>query len=201
MADPMQYLTEDPSYLLIGLGVAAVACLLALKITQQGKFLIWAGGLAAVAAGLFLFELLYVTDAERVEAVVYDLARAIAASDIDRIKSHLDDKVTLGMRGKTTDGSLMLRLVLPMLRQTRFDFVRVSQLTAAAGSQTKRGSAEFKVTATGIYNENGNEIPLAAPATEWSLGFSERSPGVWKVTRVTAIKLPGDVARALFNGR
>jgi hypothetical protein len=197
----MHYLTEDPLYLLIGLGVAAVACLLALKITQQGKFLIWAGGLAAVAAGLFLFELLYVTDAERVEAVVYDLARAIAASDIDRIKSHLDDKVTLGMRGKTTDGSLMLRLVLPMLRQTRFDFVRVSQLTAAAGSQTKRGSAEFKVTATGIYNENGNEIPLAAPATEWSLGFSERSPGVWKVTRVTAIKLPGDVARALFNGR
>lgn len=195
----MHYLTEDPSYVLIGLGVAAAACLLALRITQQGKFLIWAGALVALAATVFGFERFYVTDAERVEAVVYDLARAIEASDIDAIKSHLDDKVTLGMRGRTMDGSMTLRLVLPMLRQTRFDFVRISQLTAAAGSQTKRGSAEFKVTATGTFEQGGTEVPLAALATEWSLGFSERSPGVWKVTRVTAIKLPVEVSKALFG--
>jgi ketosteroid isomerase-like protein len=195
----MHYLTEDPLYLLIGLGVAAVACLLALKITQQGKFLIWAGVLAAVAAGLFLFERFYVTDAERIEAVVYDLARAIEASDVDRVKSHLDDKVTLGRRDRRMDGSFALGMVLPLLKRTRFDFVRVAQLTTSAGSQTKQGTAEFKVTATGVFNEGGSEIPVVATATEWSLGFSERSPGVWKVTRVTAIKLPGDVAKALFG--
>ena len=193
------YLIEDPSYLLIGLGMAAAACLLALKVTQQGKFLIWTGALILVAAAVFGFERFYVTDAERVEAVVYDLARAVEASDVDRIKSHLDDKVTFGLRGRTMDGSLTFRMVLPMIRQTRFDFVRVGQLTTSAGSQTKMGSAEFKVTATGIFNEGGNEIPLAAVGTEWSLGFSERSPGVWKVTRITAIKIPGDVARTLFG--
>jgi hypothetical protein len=199
MADPMHHLTEDPSYLLIGLGMAAVACLLALKATQQGKFLLWTGALAALAAGVFLFERLYVTDAERVEAVVYDLARAIEASDIDKIKSHLDDHVTLGMRGRTMDGSMTLRFVLPMLRQAHFDSVWISQLATAAGSQTKRGSAEFKVTATGIYNEGGSQVPMGSLGTEWSLGFSEKSPGVWKVNRVTAIRLPGEVSRALFG--
>jgi hypothetical protein len=197
----MHYLTEDPLYLLIGLGVAAVCCLLALKVTQQGKFLIWAGGLAALAAGVFGFERFYVTDSERVEAVVYDLGRAIEASDIDRIKSHLDENVTFGRRSRTMDASLTLRVVLPLLQQTRFDFVRIGQLSTAAGSQTKRGSAEFKVSASGIFNQGGHEVPLVVVGSEceWSMGFVERSPGVWKVTRITAIKLPGDVARALFG--
>jgi hypothetical protein len=199
MADPMYYLTEDPSYLLIGLGLATLACLLALKLTQQGKFLVWAGGLAAVAAAVFAFEHFYVTDAERVEAVVYDLADAVKVSDVDRIKSHIDDKVTFGLRGRTMDGSMTLRMVLPMLRQTRFDFVRVGQLTTSAGSQTKRGSAEFKVSASGIFDDGGHEFPVTVVGTEWSLGLSERSPGVWKINRVTAIKLPGDVARTLFG--
>jgi hypothetical protein len=183
----MNYLTEDPSYLLIGLGVAAAVCLLALKVTQQGKFLIWVGGLALAAAAVFGFEHFYVTDAERIEAVVYDLA-------------HLDDRVTFGARGRTVDGSMTLRMVLPMIRRTHFDFVRIGQLTSAAGSQTKRGSAEFKATANGIFNEgSGGEVPLPPLTSEWSLGFSERSPGVWKVNRITAIRLPGEVARVLFG--
>lgn len=195
----MHFLTEDPSYLLIGLGVAALACLVALKITQQGKFLVWAGGLLALGLAVFAFEQLYVTDAERVEGVVYDLARAVEASDVEKIKSLLDDRVTIGLRGRTMDGSMTLRLILPLIRQTRFDFVRIGQLTTSAGSQTKMGSAEFKAAATGVFNEGGSEIPVAVAATEWSLGFSERSPGVWKITRITAIKVPGDVSRVLFG--
>ena len=195
----MSYLTEDPSYLLIGLGVAAACCLVALKVTQQGKFLVWAGALAAVALACFGFEHFYVTDAERVEAVVYDLAKAVEASDVERIKSHLDDKVSLTRRGRTTDGSLTLALVLPMLKQARFDFVRVGQLSAATGSQTRRGSAEFKVTATGTFQQGGGEVPIPPTVSEWSLGLGEKSPGVWKVNRVTAIRLPGDVANVLFS--
>ncbi len=39
----MAFLSEDPTYLLSGLGVVAVTCLIALRVTQQGKFLIAAG--------------------------------------------------------------------------------------------------------------------------------------------------------------
>src|SRR5438270_9400386 len=102
----MRYLVEDPSYLLMALGLVALGFLIALKVTQQGKYLVRAGVVAAIAAAIFGFEQYWVTDAERVEAVVYDLARAVEASDVDRIKSHLDDRVTVGMRDRTVDGSI-----------------------------------------------------------------------------------------------
>ena len=195
----MHYLIEDPSSVLIALGLAALGCLLALRVTQQGKFLIWAGALAAAAGLVFAADRFWVTDAERVESVVYDLARAVEASDVDRIRSHLDDKVTLGAKGQTTDASFVLRVALAMLRNTHFDFVKIGQLTTEAGSRTKRGSAEFKVSATGTFNEGGNQVPLGSLGTEWSLGFREESPGVWKVTRITALKVPREISLALFG--
>ena len=195
----MYYLSDDPSYMLIALGFAAACCLIALRVTQQGKFMVWAGTLAAVALAIFGVEQYWVTDAERVERVVYDLARAVEASDVERIKSHLDEHVTAGMSGKLIDASIPLRIVLPMLSRTRFDFVRIGQLSTTAGSQTKMGTATFKVTASGTFNEGGSEIPLGSLGTEWALGFREESPGVWKVTRITAIKIPPQVARALFG--
>lgn len=195
----MHYLNEDPSYLLISLGVLAVAFLVALKVTQQGKYLIWAGTLLALALVVFGVERFWVTDAERVEAVVYDLARAVEASDIERIKSHFDDKVTVGMRDRTMDGSIPMRLIFPLLKRIHFDFVRVAQLTTSAGEQTRRGQAEFKVSAAGTFDDGMSQVPLGSLGTEWSLGFSEKSPGVWKVTRITAIKAPNEVIRALFG--
>jgi ketosteroid isomerase-like protein len=195
----MQYLTEDPSYVLIGLGLLALGLLIALKVTQQGKYLLWAAGVGVLAALVFAFEWFWVTDAERVEGVVYDLARAVEASDVDRIKSHLDDKVIFGMKGMTMDGSMPMRIVFQLLRRTRFDFVRIGQLTTSAGSQTKMGKAVFKVTATGVFEEGGSELVMPPLSTEWDLGFAEKSPGVWKVTRITAITVPPIVSRALFG--
>jgi hypothetical protein len=195
----MHYFTEDPTYVLIALGLGALCCLAALKVTQRGRYLVWAGVLAAVAAGVFGFERLYVTDAERIEGVVYDLARAMEASDVERIKSHLDDRVTIGMRGRTMDGSIPMRLVFGLLQRTRFDFVRIGQLTTSAGRQTRMGTASFKVSGTGIFEEGGSEHPFGSTGSEWSLSFSERGPGVWKVTRIQAIKVPSEVARYLFG--
>ena len=195
----MHYLTEDPSYVLIALGLAALGCLIALKVSQQGKYLVWAGALATVAALVFGFERSWVTDAEQVEGVVYDLARAVQASDVERIKSHLDDRVTIGMRGRTMDGSIPMRIVLGLLQHTHFDFVRVGQLTTSVGRQTRMGTATFKVSATGTFNEGTSETPLGTVGSEWQLSFVEKSPGVWKVTRIQGIKVPYEVARYLFG--
>jgi ketosteroid isomerase-like protein len=194
----MNFLTEDASYLLIGLGVAALGCLLALKVTQQGKFLFCALGLLVLAGVVFGFEHFWVTDAERVEKVVYDLASAVQASDVERIKIHLDEQVTIGTKDRTMDGSAPLRLIFSLLQNSHFDYVKVGQLTTSVGSQTKMGKAEFKATATGTYNEGVAEIPIGSLGTVWSLSFRETSPGVWKVTRIQAIKVPLQVSRALF---
>ncbi len=193
----MHYLNEDPTYVLLGLGLAALACLLALQVTQQGKYLLRAGGLLACAAVVFGVERFWVTDAERVEAVVYDLAKAVAASDVARIESHFDADVTLGRRSQT-EGLIPIRALLPKLRQVHFDFVRVSQLNTQAGGQTRRGSAEFKIMASGTIDEGGTgDLNFGAVASEWSLGFRESAPGVWKVNRITAINLPRYVVPVL----
>jgi len=186
----MYYLNEDPLYVLLALGLGAAVCLIALRVTQQGKFLVWAGALSGLAALLFLGERLWVTDAERVEAVVYDLAEAVEASDISRIESHLDGNPTLGRQGQA-GGVVPAKLFLSQIRQVRFDFVRVGRLHAAVGDQSRRGSAEFKVTTSGTLDEGGHgDLNFAATASEWSLGFRETAPGVWKINRITAINLP-----------
>jgi hypothetical protein len=194
----MTFLTEDASYLLIGLGVAALACLLALKVSQQGKFLVWALGLLVAAAVVFGFEHFWVTEAEQVEAVVYDLAEAIRASNADRIKDHIDPKVTIGTKDRTIDGSATLRLIYFYLQSTHFDYVTVSQLTTSVGRQSRVGKANFKAIATGVFQEGQSEFPIGTLGTEWELSFREVSPGVWKITRIQAIKVPPQVARALF---
>ncbi len=192
----MNYFTEDPSYLLIGLGVAVLVCLLALKITQQGKFLIWAGVLAVVAGLVFGFERFWVTDAERVEAVVYDLADSVQQSNVERIKAHLDEDVAVGSGGRVMEGSIPLKMIFGLLQNCRFDFVKISQLSTTVGRQNRVGKAGFKASATGTFREGGTEIPIGSLGTEWELTFRETSPGVWKVTRIQAIKLPPQVNQA-----
>ncbi len=188
----MYYLIEDPTFILIALGVAALGLLVALQVTQQGKFLIWAVSLLGVGAVLFGVERLVVTDSERVEAVVYKLADGVRDSDVEAVEALLTPEVTLSRRNET-EGIIKLRTLLPLLRRVRFDFLKVRQLQTQAGSQTKRGSAEFKVTASGVADPGGSfgsDQTFAAANTEWSLGFREVAPKVWKITRITAINLP-----------
>ena len=188
----MYYFIEDPTYVLIALALAALACLVALQVTQQGKFLLWALGILGVGLALFGVERFVVTDAERVEAVVYDLADAVRNSNVEAVEALLTPEVTLSRRSET-EGLMPIRTLLPFLERVRFDFLKVRQLQTRAGSQTKRGSAEFKVTAGGSADPGGrygSDLPFAATNTEWSLGFREVSPKVWKITRITAINLP-----------
>lgn len=188
----MYYLIEDPTYPLIILGLTALLLLVALQVTQQGKFLIWAGIVLGLAATLTLVERQVVTDAERVEAVVYALADAVSRSDVDAVEGLLAPEVTLGRQAQP-HGLVPLKRLLPILRRVHFDVLKVTQLQTQAGSQTRRGSAEFKVSASGVADPGGafgGNQPFAATNTEWSLGFREVSPQLWRVTRITPIKLP-----------
>ena len=188
----MYYLIEDPTYPLIVLALAALLLLVALQVTQQGKFLVWAGILIGLGVVLFGVERLVITDAERIEAVVYELADAVAHSDVAAVEARLAPEVTLGRQTKP-QGLVPIKLRLPMLRLVHFDFLKIRQLQTQAGSQTKRGTAEFKVTASGAGDPGGglgSNQPFAAANTEWSLGFREVSPQVWKVTRITPIRVP-----------
>jgi hypothetical protein len=186
----MEYLSENPWPLAGALGLGALGFLVALWITQDGKHLIRAGIALGLGLAVIGIEQAWVTDDERIEAVVYDLARGVRASDPGAIEAHLapDFESPGGAVGRA-----VIRAALPSFQ---FDFVRVSKLRASAGAQTRRGTAEFTVHASGMVSTPvGTQVYATPPSgTDWSLGFRETAPGRWQVTRITPTRLPQGIS-------
>ena len=186
----MEFLSEDPTYLAGGLAVLAGAFLIALKITQQGKFLVWAVAALGAALMVLLVEWLWVTDNERIEQTVYGLARAVAASDVPRTMTYLDGDVRYVRGTLSMPASLTRKMIEDRVANARFDFLRVSHLRANAGGQSRRGTAEFRILCSGSIDWAGNALNFGSTNSAWSLGLRETSPGVWKVNRITPVEVP-----------
>ena len=95
------FVAENPWYLVAILGLVAAGFLVALRTTQDGRYLIRALVTLGVAGVLIVVDQLWVTDAERVEWVVRDLADAVARSDADAALALMDEHVTFSGCGAT----------------------------------------------------------------------------------------------------
>lgn len=186
----MTYLSEDPTMLAGGFLVIAGAFLIALKITQQGKYLVYAGAALGLALTVVVVEWLWVTDNERIEQVVYDLERAVLASDVDGVLAHMSPHVQYSRGDLTLSEEATRSLIQSNLSNSHFDFLRITGLQASAGSQARRGQAEFRVFARGSLNTASATVEGGSATSDWSLGFQETKSGVWKVCRITPISLP-----------
>ena len=189
----MEFLSEDPTYLAGGLGLLACAFLIALRLTQQGKYLVWAGAAFALALLVVAVERVWVTDGERIEDAVYGLGRAVAASDADGTLDRLTPDVQYVSGNQVLfSGPVARTMIHGRVSNAKFDFLRVTHLHASAGGQSRRGSAEFRVLCGGSILEAGHQYNFGPAAnSNWSLGLRETSPGVWKVSRITPVTLPG----------
>jgi ketosteroid isomerase-like protein len=188
----MEYLSEDPTYLTGALVVVAIAFLIATRVTQQGKYLILAGGAFSLAIGVVLVEWFWITDTERIEAVVYDLGKAVEASDAQAVLKHLTNDVQYSSAGGTVSSEATRYMIEQAVANVHIDFLRISQLEASAMPQSRRGKAEFKVLASGSFSGAGGLGGGAGTGnSRWSLGFQETSPGIWKVNRITQQQFPG----------
>src|SRR5580658_4219235 len=110
----MTYLSEDPTLLAGGLFLLAGAFVLALKVTQQGKYAIRAGVALVLAVAVVSIEWVWVTDNERIEQVVYDLGRAVQSSDndrVDRVLAHMMPSVQY-LHGETVLSADMTRAMI-----------------------------------------------------------------------------------------
>jgi ketosteroid isomerase-like protein len=202
----MHTLSEDPTYLAGGLVLGALACLIALKLSQQGKYLIWAGAAFGLALMVVVVEQLWVTDNERIEATVFELARGVRQSDADAVAALMTPDAIIEVDpGSIGDGNIAMKYIVGILRHFRglkitpellrrqlepltFDTLWVSRLEANAGRESRRGTATFRVHASGIRNEGSGTWTFATPAsgTQWSLGFREVD-GRWKVDRISPV--------------
>jgi hypothetical protein len=187
---PMTYFSEDPTVVVGGCLVLAAAFLITLRVTQQGKYLIYAGSSLGLALVVVLVEWLWVTDNERIEQVVYDLRRAVLESDVDGVLTYMSPHVQYSRGDFTLSEEETRSLIRSSLSNSHFDFVRITGLQTSAGSQARRGSAEFRVFARGSLNTALTPIEGGSATTDWSLGFQETQPGTWKVCRITPIRLP-----------
>ncbi len=186
----MEFLSEDPTYLVGGLGVVAAAFLVLLKATQQGKYLLRALVAIGLALGVLGVERLWVTDNERIENAVYSLAKSVEKSDSDGALAQMTDDVQYNNGGNSMPSLVTRAFVKSAIDNAKFDFLRITRLTTSAGGQTRRGRAEFQVVASGSF-QRYNQLNFGTANSTWSLGFKETSPGVWKVNRITPVSLPG----------
>jgi hypothetical protein len=186
----MTWLSEDPTVLATVLLILAGALFIALRVTQRGKYLIYAGASLALALVVVVGEWLWVTDNERIEHVVYDLRSAVQNSDVDGVLGHMSPHVYYSNGDLRLSGEATRGFIRSNLSDSHFDFVRVSGLRASAGSQSRRGIAEFRVFARGRLKTAMGTVDGGSAGTDWSLGFEETAPGIWKVCRITPITIP-----------
>ena len=191
----MEYLSEDATYLAGALVIVAAAFFLAMRVSQQGKYLLFGLGALGLAVLIVVIEWLWVTDNERIEGVVYNLGRAVEASDTTAAFGYMTDDVECSVSGISMPTPATKALVKDYVSNAHFDFLRISQLKANARPQARRGTAEFKVLASGSFQGPGVFGQGAGTSnSQWSLGFRETSPGVWKVNRITPLQFPGGLA-------
>jgi hypothetical protein len=198
----MHYLAEDPWPLAGALGLVALALLIALRTTQQGKYLIWAGIVAILMLGFLAIERFWVTDNERIEKVIYDVAAAVEAGDAVRVSAELAPDARVSLVNSSYDSNPYRRAVMSAvsslvgqqltedvikakLANYRFDFIKVSGLRTHVSPEARMGTAEFRVHVMGEQRDPFHAIATPASGMSWSFGLRETAPGVWKITRIT----------------
>ena len=190
----MEFLAEDPTYLAGGLGVLAMVFLVLLRTSQQGKYLMMAGAALGLAVLVVVIERAWVTESERIEAVVYGLAEAVEDGDGDRAAEYLDPSCRVETKDRADRIAVMVVMGLGgrpprewlrgHLGDYRFQWVRIARLRAHAGAMTGLGTAEFVVHAMPRGDVLGAK-PTPPTGMGWSLGFREVAPHVWKVVRIS----------------
>ena len=200
----MVYLSEDPTLLAGLLLVLAGGFVVALRVTQQGKYLVRAMIAAGLAAAVVVVEWIWVTDNERIEQVVYGLRQAVANSDVEGVLSLHDAgrPVCQGghFAGRRGDAGPDPGQPEP----ARFEIVRISSLETSAGEQSRRGTADVPRPRQGDDGHlDGADKYRLDGGFDLVAGLAGDQPGVWKVNRITPVQLPrgrpGDARR--FAGR
>lgn len=91
-----RWIVEDPSTVYFILGIAALGLGVALWLRQERKYLYGLGAVLALALLVALLDFLIVTDYERMQLHIKDMAGAVERKDADRIFTHVSDQFRLG---------------------------------------------------------------------------------------------------------
>ncbi|MEX2285550.1 MAG: hypothetical protein WD648_00595 [Planctomycetaceae bacterium] len=170
------WFTEDALSPIFFCGVAALVLLWWWRTTSQKALLKGAVAVVALAGVIFIVERLIVTDAERVEIAVYDIADAFRDKDLDRTLSHfsedaIDERTLVTWAIKTVDIE---------------DDLRITDVSVTLLDQGTRARIRFRANATATYSPYHDRV-----RTRWEFDF-ERHGDEWKVTGIRRMHLIKD---------
>jgi len=151
-------------------------------VQGQGRQLVAAAALLLLGGAIIVVEQLIVTDSERIEASIYDMAKSFAAGDADGTLDHFSEQ-------DTTDRELVRRAIGLVEIQGN---IRVTDMTVEMSPSKTDATSTFRATADGTYQKQSFHIP-----TRWELSWHREGPD-WKVTRVRRLRFLGDGEMGVF---
>jgi hypothetical protein len=166
----MNWLFESP--LTIAIGAGAVGFFLGVAWVQTGKngFLYGIGGVVVVAVLLLIVERRTETDAEKVTALIHEIARQIEANDADGVVRHVvSSKPELAAQGKRE------------MAKHKFSNIQINihSVESQPQKQPPQVVADFNAMISGSFA--GGEVDLQGRPVYFKVTFWKDHDGEWKV--------------------
>jgi hypothetical protein len=186
----LENLIGEDVWALIGvLAILALGLAIATVATGRGRFLIGIGALACLAIALLAIEWLWVTDRERVDRIIDELAQAAMREDSSGIVQHL----AADCRYANLDRNRIGALADAVFQRFAVDKVSVSSRRTEVFPLRGEAKAEFMAVVRGRQNNlDFNPYP-----TRWILTFVQNSQGAWQVVEIQQIPAFGEGRQAM----
>jgi ketosteroid isomerase-like protein len=170
------WFTEDALTPIFICGVAALVMFWWWCKTSQKAFLQAGIGAVVLAGVIFLVERLIVTESERVEAAVVDIADAFRKKDVAGTLSHFSESAKIE-RALVAQASKMVDIE---------DDLRITDTNVQMSDDGTHATIRFRANATARYNQSKDRA-----RTRWEFAF-ERQADEWKVTGIKRMHLIKD---------
>lgn len=153
----------------IAIGVVlAFALLIAWNVTQRSSYLVGALGLALACVGVYFAEEQIVTEAEKVEAAVYEVTGAFRDDDLEKTLSYISPSEE-GMRLAVTAANALYDVE---------DDLRITDVRVETRANDTLAVSRFRANATISSRKGGFR---GHHPTHWELTW-RKIGGEWKIT-------------------
>lgn len=153
------------------------AALLAQWLLQRGRRQIIAASIfLSAAAAVVIADHFIITETKRVQANIYDLAKAVQAANVERCLTFFSENDKPD-RQLVSQAASMVEIQGP---------IHISDLSVNMSSTESRAVSTFRATADVKYQNQTNRYP-----TRWELTW-QREGNDWKIIRLRRLQLIGD---------
>src|SRR5262245_32335453 len=178
------YVGEDV-WPLIGLfAVIALGFGIAMVATGRGRFLIGIIALGCLAVSLLVIERLWVTDKERVDGIINEMAQSALREDSAAIVRHL----SLQCRYGNLDRSGIERLAAATFARVALDKVSVSSRKTEVFPMRGEARVDFLAVVRG----RQNNVEFSPYPTRWIFTLVQNQHGAWEVEEIQQIPAFGE---------